>query len=280
MPVKKKVSVKKTVRGPAASVSRRASSLANRSLRLRARIPSSASPLTSRSRGLSVPVYSLAGRASGTLSLPKEIFGVKVNKTLLSQAARIYLTNKKTLLGSTKTRGEVEGSTAKIYRQKGTGRARHGAIRAPIFVGGGITFGPKSRKVRLELPQRMRKAALFSALSSKFFDKNVLGISGIDKASGKTKEMIQLMEKLKIKSGLIVTGEKTDNVTRAVRNIQGFDVLPANLLNAYEVLKHELLLVTKEAVNVILGSKTTPEFGKKDSGRALLARMTKKGKKK
>src|SRR3989344_8019464 len=211
-----------------------------------------AKPSASRSDKLSVPVYSLAGRDSGTLSLPKEIFGKEVNKKLLAQAVRVYTTNQKNFTGSTKTRGEVEGSTAKIYRQKGTGRARHGAIRAPIFVGGGIVFGPKPRKVRLELPQRMKKAALLSAFSAKTADKQLMGLSGLEKASGKTKEMVKLLDKVVCKgkniSSLIVTGEKQDNVVRAVRNIPGTDVLPVNLINAYEVLKHELLLITKEAV--------------------------------
>lgn len=197
---------------------------------------------------LSVPVYSLAGRAAGTLTLPKEIFGQKVNKKLLAQAIRVYSTNQKHSTGSTKTRGEVEGSTAKIYRQKGTGRARHGAIRAPIFVGGGITFGPKPRKVRLSLPKKMKKAALNAALSSKVLDKKVMGITGIEKASGKTKEMAELLTKLKVKSGLIVTAEKTDNLQRAARNIEKVNILPVNLVNAYEILKHDVLIVTKEAV--------------------------------
>lgn len=201
--------------------------------------------------GLSVPVYSLTGRASGTLSLPKEIFGREVNQKLLAQAVRVYMTNQKQLNASTKTRGEVRGSTAKIYRQKGTGRARHGAIRAPIFVGGGIVFGPQSRKVRLNFPKKMKKVALISALSSKMNDKNVVGLIGVDKASGKTKEFAQLLNKLnsKLNSALIVTGEKTDNVIRAVRNIPNVDVLPANLINAYEVLRHEMLLVTKDAID-------------------------------
>lgn len=214
-------------------------------------------PAPKKMSGLSVPVYSLTGRASGTLALPKEIFGVKVNKNLLSQAIRVYTTNQKNLFGSTKTRGEVEGSTAKIYRQKGTGKARHGGIRAPIFVGGGIVFGPKPRKIRLTLPKKMKKAALLSALSSKMGDKGILGLSGMDKASGKTKEMVKLLNKINGgKSTLIVTGEKTDNVVRAVKNIPGIDVLPANLINAYEVLKHNMLLVTKEAIEKIAKAQT------------------------
>lgn len=214
------------------------------------------------SKNLLVPVYSLIGKTSTTLSLPEEIFGVKVNKNLLLQAVRVYSTNQKMLLGHTKTRGEVKGSTAKIYRQKGTGRARHGGIRAPIFVGGGIVFGPQSRKVHLDLPKRMKKAALIAALSSKALDKNIVGISGLEKALGKTKEMVKFMsqvanfkQELTLKdkknthmNALIITHEKQDNVVRAVKNIPGVNVLSVNLLNAYEILKHNILLISKDAV--------------------------------
>jgi len=237
MPVKKEVSKVKKV----SKVSKAVKSAA---------VAKKVKPVSS--SGLSVPVYSLLGRASGTLSLPKEVFGQKVNKTLLAQAMRVYLTNQKIFTGSTKTRGEVVGSTAKIFRQKGTGRARHGSIRAPIFVGGGIVFGPKPRNVKLSLPQKMKKAALLSAFAVKVNDKQLAGLSGLEKASGKTKEMIELFSKITGKenfSSLIITGEKQDNAVRAVRNIPGVDILPANLVNAYEVLKHDMLLITKEAVD-------------------------------
>ncbi|OGE25376.1 50S ribosomal protein L4 [Candidatus Daviesbacteria bacterium RIFCSPHIGHO2_02_FULL_39_12] len=199
---------------------------------------------------LSVPIYSIAGREAGTMSLPKELFGQKINKQLLSQAIRVYTTNKQSLLASTKTRGEVEGSTVKIWRQKGTGRARHGSVRAPIFVGGGIVFGPQSRKVRLTLSKKMKKAALLAALSAKAADKAVIGLTGIDKASGKTKEITQLLTQLNSKSSsaLIITGEKSDTIIRAVRNIPNVNTFPMSLLNAYEILRHELLIVTKEAI--------------------------------
>ncbi len=198
----------------------------------------------------SIPVYSLTGKEAGTLVLPKEVFGTKVNKNLLAQAMRVYMTNQKDFTAKTKTRGGVEGSTVKIYRQKGTGRARHGAIRAPIFVGGGIVFGPQPRNVRLNMPSRMKKVALFSALSSKMADKNIAGLSGIEKASGKTKEFVELLRKVNSKqtSTLIITAERMDNVARAVRNIEGITILTANLLNAYEIVKHEMILITKEAV--------------------------------
>lgn len=211
---------------------------------------------------LSIPVYSLTGRVAGSMVLPKDIFGVKVNKKLLAQAIRVYSTNQKIITASTKTRGEVRGSTAKIYRQKGTGRARHGAIRAPIFVGGGIVFGPKPKTVRLELPKKMKRGSLLSALSSKAIDKSIIGVSGLEKATGKTKEMAKLLsvvsrqssdKKQKQVSALIVIGEKTDNVVRAVRNIPGINVLPVNTINTYEILKHDTLLLTKEALEKLSG---------------------------
>ncbi len=202
--------------------------------------------------GLTITVYSLKGVEAGTMALPKEVFDKKVNKELLAQATRVYLTNQRTLSGSTKSRGEVNLTKAKWFRQKGTGRARHGAQSAPIFVGGGVAFGPKPRKVILELPKKMKRAALLMALSAKLGDQGVLGVEGLDKSTGKTKEMNAFIGKIgeitKSKSTLIVTGEKMDNVVRSVRNIPGMSVLPAAQLNAFEVLKHQSLLLTKDAV--------------------------------
>ena len=202
---------------------------------------------------LSVPVYSLKGKTSGTLSLPKEIFGTKVNEKLLAQAIRVYSTNRKFKLGSTKGRGDVEGSTAKIFRQKGTGRARHGAIRAPIFVGGGIAFGPTPRKTRLTLPKNMKNAALISALSAKAASNQIAGFTGLEKATGKTKEMFEALKKVNNgKTALIVTGQKQDNIVRSTRNIPGVNSLSVNLINAYEVLKYETLLITKDALDKLV----------------------------
>lgn len=216
---------------------------------------------------LSIPVYSLIGTKSGVLSLPEEIFGAKLNKSLLSQAVRVYTTNQKVFTNSVKTRGQVEGSTVKIFRQKGTGRARHGSVRAPIFVGGGIVFGPQIRKVRLDLPKKMKKAALISALSDKASNDNVIGLTGVEKATGKTKEMFRLLNKIgktgkKMRSALIMTDGKSDNVVRAVRNIAGINVISSGLVNAYEVLKHDLLFVTKEAIEAL---QSKPEQSKDET---------------
>lgn len=209
--------------------------------------------------GLSIPVFSLDGKESGTLDLPVEVFGAKINTPLLAQAVRVYTTNLKEFSGSTKTRGEVNMTTAKWFRQKGTGRARHGAQSAPIFVGGGIAMGPKPRTVRLDLPKRMKKVALISALSSKVCDKRVLGVKDLLKASGKTKQIAQLMSRISsyVQSdkkkqnhvtALIVTRQKADNLLKAARNIIGLDVQSFSMLNAYDVVKHQLLILDTEAV--------------------------------
>ena len=210
---------------------------------------------------LSVPIYSLAGNVAGKLDLPREIFGAEVNQVLLAQALRVYLNNQKSHWASTKTRGEVEGSTRKIFKQKGTGRARHGAIRAPIFVGGGIALGPKYRKIVLDLPKKMKKKALLSALSLKAKEGQIYGVSGLDKASGKTKELIYFVEKLAKKTAskkekiLIITGDKLEQAKRATRNIPGVDLKLAKEINALEVIKHQKLLLTKDALAVLTGEK-------------------------
>lgn len=209
---------------------------------------------------LSVPMYALTGKEAGTLDLPREIFGTKVNSQLLSQALRVYLNNQKGHYSNTKTRGEVQGSTRKIYKQKGTGRARHGGITAPIFVGGGIALGPKARIVTLELPKKMRQKALIAALSQKMVEKQIAGVEELTKATGKTKEMAGFINSLELvskdrkknRSALIVVGESEVQAFRAVKNLTRVDLLPADQLNAYEVIKHQVLVMTRPAVEKLL----------------------------
>ena len=207
------------------------------------------SKLLRNDNNLSVLVYSLAGKETGTIELPKVVFGGRVKKSLLSQAVRVYSANLQQQLGSTKTRGQVHGTTAKMYRQKGTGRARHGAQTAPIFVGGGIAFGPKPRTVKLNLSKRMKKSATLAALADKLHDQAIIGVSGLEKSTGKTKELVGFLNKTTAgKGALIITADKIDNVTKAAANIPNVAVLSANLINAYDVIKHRVLVVTKEAV--------------------------------
>lgn len=200
---------------------------------------------------LSVDVFGLDGKATGKLSLPVEIFGEEVNKLLLHQAIRVYQANKRQGNASTKTRGEVDGSTRKIYRQKGTGRARHGSLRAPIFVKGGIVHGPKPRDFSLDLPKKMRRKALFSALSSKLADGELRILGGVETIEPKTNVFAKALKALglvKTTSLLLVMPADLTNVKRATRNVSGVTTTIAGRLNALDVLKSRQILVTKDAV--------------------------------
>lgn len=199
----------------------------------------------------SVPVFSLTGKEAGTLDLPKAIFGAEVNQVLLAQALRVYLNNQKGHHSNTKTRSEVEGSTRKIYRQKGTGRARHGGVRAPIFVGGGIALGPKSRITIMDLPKKMKKAALISALSQKQLDKTIFALSGLEKATGKTSEIAKLTKALGKKSLLIVSESTNEMAKRASQNLKNVGFVSAEDINTFEVIKAQSLVFTKGAVEAL-----------------------------
>lgn len=215
--------------------------------------------------GFSVPVFSMAGTSSGKLTLPKEIFGAKVNNSLLSQALRVYFNNQQSHHSNTKTRAEVRGSTAKMGPQKGSGRARHGSKRAPIFVGGGVALGPKPRRVRLDLPKKMKIAALISALSQRAAEKEIFGVVGLDNIQGKTKEMLVLLDQISKKGVLLVTDKNDERVVRATRNLPAISFASADQLNVLEVIKHQTLILTKEAVDKLesrvksLGSRKNQE---------------------
>jgi len=201
---------------------------------------------------VSVEVVGIDGKVTGKISLPGEIFGEKMNKALIAQAVRVYLANQRQGNASTKTRGEVDGSTRKIYRQKGTGRARHGSVRAPIFVKGGIVFGPKPRDFSLSLPQKMKRKALFSAISAKVADKELTVIDGLVNIEPKTKRFAKMLVDLGMadkKQILFVTGGETVSILRAGRNVPGVNFLPSRQINAYEVLAVGRLIVMKEAID-------------------------------
>ncbi|MBI4078926.1 MAG: 50S ribosomal protein L4 [Candidatus Levybacteria bacterium] len=206
-------------------------------------------------KGLTVDVYDIKGSVAGTISLPKEIFAAKVNSRLMTQAVRVYLANQRKGTVSTKTRGEVIGSTRKIYRQKGTGRARHGAITAPIFVGGGVVFGPKPRDYALKLPQKMKRAALFSAISAKVSDNAVRVIADLEKIAPKTKSMAALVDKLQLDSNkkvLLVLPQNVDNVLRAARNIPNIEIMHVTQLTTYKVLESVYILFMQQALDAFL----------------------------
>ena len=201
---------------------------------------------------LTTDVYDFKGKIVDQISLPKEIFGAKINNQLMAQAVRVYLANQRRGTVSTKTRGEVKGSTRKIYKQKGTGRARHGSIRAPIFVGGGVVFGPKPRDYSLKLPKKMRRASLFSALSQKLKEEEIKVVKGLEQISPKTKAMVSIIQNLglnvKKKKILLVLSQKLDNIKRAAGNIEGMDISIVNQLNTYEVLRNKTILFTRQTI--------------------------------
>lgn len=207
-------------------------------------------------KSMSLPVVGLKGEKKGTIAVSKEVFGAKVNEKLMAQAVRVYLVNQRQGTVSTKTRGEVKGSTRKIYRQKGTGRARHGSIKAPIFVGGGIAFGPRPRTFELSMPTQMRRKALFSALSSKFADQKitVLDIAGL---IGKTKEInnlliaLSFLNKKKDADKVLFVLGKDEKTKQAVRNVEGLEALPASSINTYMVLNSKNIIFAKDALEII-----------------------------
>lgn len=197
-----------------------------------------------------ISILGVDGKAKGRMTLPAELFGVKPNKQLVAQAVRVYLANQRTGTASTKTRGEVEGSTRKIYRQKGTGRARHGAIRAPIFVGGGITFGPKPRSFRLSMPKKMKRAALVSALSSKASTGEVFVIDGLEDLTSKTKNFARVFDAMKITGRTLMVVEKNaQSIIHGARNLEGVEITIAPNLTAYDVLAHKNIVFTKLALS-------------------------------
>ncbi|MBI3956206.1 50S ribosomal protein L4 [Candidatus Gottesmanbacteria bacterium] len=208
---------------------------------------------------LSVPVLGTDGKPTGKLALPAALFAAKINKPLMAQAVRVYLANQREGSASTKTRGQVEGSTRKIYRQKGTGRARHGGIRAPIFVGGGIVFGPKPRDYHLDLPKKMKRAALASALTSQREAGNVVVVDGLAGLSAKTNVMAQSLRAIvgdMTHRLLLVVNKGSDTVIRSARNIKGVDILPVQNLHTYSVVSHQKLVFMKEAITQLSSPPT------------------------
>lgn len=208
--------------------------------------------------GLTADVLNLKGVSIGKITLPGEIFGVDANKSLIAQAVRVFQNNQRAGTHDTKTRGEVTGSTRKIYRQKGTGRARHGSIKAPIFIGGGIAHGPHPKDYSQTMPKQMKRLALFGALSDKYKNGQIKIVRGFEKIEAKTKNMSDAMTNLKLNPGkhykpntFLVISQKADNIWRSGRNIPYLTIGEAKLLNAYTVLSYKNIIVAEEAVGVL-----------------------------
>lgn len=198
-------------------------------------------------RGAGLPVFDAKGKADGSVVPSESLFGAKVNDVLLAQSVRVYLANQRAGSAKTKTRGEVEGSTRKIYKQKGTGKARHGSIRAPIFVGGGIVFGPVPHDFHLKLSKSMKRAALVSALSAKRADTIVM--DGLETVEPKTKLVASALAAAGCSGTvLLVVPKGASALVRASRNIDGLESIPATDLHPYTILMHKTIVFTKKSL--------------------------------
>jgi len=185
----------------------------------------------------------------GKVDLPDEIFMAEVRTALLHEVVRNYLANQRQGTASTKTRGKVRGGGRKPWRQKGTGRARHGSIRSPLWRGGGVVFGPQPRDYSYRIPKKAKWVAMNSALSAKFRDGEITVIDNMNIEEPKTKLLRNILDKIGLNgSVLIVIPNKDEKVELAARNIPRVDVSRVKELNVYSVLSHERLLISKDAI--------------------------------
>ncbi|MGB3367836.1 MAG: 50S ribosomal protein L4 [Acidaminobacteraceae bacterium] len=197
-------------------------------------------------------ILNISGDRVGEIELNENVYGAEVNEHVLYEVVKNYLANQRQGTQSAKTRAEVRGGGKKPFRQKGTGNARQGTIRAPHFVGGGVAFAPKPRDYSYKLPKKVKRLAFRSALSSKINEGEVIIIDSISFDAPKTREMVNVLANIKAdRKALVVTLEKQDNVVKSASNIKGVEASYVGTLNVYEILKHTSLVMTKEAAEKI-----------------------------
>ena len=208
----------------------------------------------------SIKVYNQEGKEVSETKLNEAIFGLPWNADVVHQAVRTAFANKRQILSSTKGRSEVRGGGRKPWRQKGSGRARHGSIRSPLWKGGGVTFGPTSeRNFNLKINKKMAKKALLTALSAKFKDGEILVLEDLKLSVPKTKEMAKVISDFsenisvgkRIKSFLIAAPVLSYNLTRAGRNLPNLKIININNLNIFDVMSYQYLVLMKEGVEAL-----------------------------
>jgi large subunit ribosomal protein L4 len=197
-------------------------------------------------------VYDLNGEVVEQIELSEAIFALPLNEAVVHQAMVRQLANERQGTASTKDRGEVTGSTRKLYAQKHTGRARRGDIKSPLLRGGGVVFGPKPRSYRQSMPKKMRRLALKCLLSAKIREGNMRLVRDLDFREPKTKDMVNALSSLGIDSStLIVTAQSAPNVTKSAANLTEVKVVPSALINVLDLLSYEMLVATVPAVRNI-----------------------------
>lgn len=196
-----------------------------------------------------VSIYNMTNEKVGDLELSEKIFGVEMNAPLVHQVVVMQLASRRLGTHSTKTRSMVRGGGRKPWRQKGTGRARAGSRRSPLWRGGGTIFGPHPRSYAFTMPRRQRRLALKCVLSDKVKNGDLIVLDELDFEAPKTKQFVKLLDDFKIeKKALFITSEPKENVQRSANNIQGVKTIGALGLNVYDILYHDKLFLTKDAV--------------------------------
>lgn len=200
-----------------------------------------------------VTVYNDSGKKVEDIALEPKIFGLEPNEKLVAMALRYQQNNARKSISHTKTRGEVNGSGKKPYRQKGTGRARRGSDKSPLLIGGGIVFGPRSDKnYEIAMPKKQRRKALFCALSQKLANEGIFILDEYTKKEVKTKDFAKLHSQLPInKKLLIVVDQKNEVLEKSARNVEGVRVIDARYLNIFEILKYQSVCFLKKALPVV-----------------------------
>lgn len=199
-----------------------------------------------------VNVYNISGEQVDEIELKDSIFNVEINEHVMYEMVKNHLANKRQGTQSAKTRAEVRGGGRKPWRQKGTGRARQGSIRAPHWKGGGVVFAPKPRDYSYTIPKKIRRIAMKSAFSSKVLENEIIVLDELNLTEPKTKKMVEILNNLNVsKKALIVMNEKNDNVIKSVKNIPNAKATLVNTLNVYDILNYDYFIITKEAVSKV-----------------------------
>lgn len=196
-------------------------------------------------------VYNTSAKKTGTTTVKGQIFATKINQPLMTQAVKVYLSNQRQAPAKTKSRGEINATKKKVWKQKGTGRARHGSRNAPIFVGGAKAHGPSGEQnYKLKMTKKMKRKSLFSALTSKAKEKNILVIEGLDKLEAKTKKFDKVFAALvkNPKKLTLLIDESNQSIKRGVGNLPYLNLSLAKHLNTYQTLNSTKLIFTKSAL--------------------------------
>lgn len=201
-----------------------------------------------------VSIYNIKGDKVGSLTLDASLFDVKANPALIHEAIVAQQANSREAIAHTKTRGEVAGSSKRPWKQKGTGRARHGSTKSPIWIGGGISFGPRNdRNFSLKINKRAKRKALAMILSEKVATDRFITVDALALKDGKTKELVSILKNLPIskKKTLIILPPEQKDVAIAAKNLSGIATMPANTLNVVDLLKTDVVLISQEAVEMV-----------------------------